>query len=249
MKPFPVRLVVPPQDDAGHLAGWYLLNVHLQRSLGISCVVEPGPGDAHFRDLLNASSLIVLASAHQALTGIEEAGWLPVARPVGIYDELMVLARREGAAPHSMPVRVGCASLDSWLPRVGGETLTEHGLPRNECEITALGSEHATIQALLEGNTDLALLDRRAWSGLVPAVREQLYCVTESRQQRCFSMLCLSRDLAALQGPLTELLLDLPAHSTGEHLLTDLGYPGFEPVPGHALAKLRNWLFETADAA
>lgn len=242
-----VRLVVPPQDDAGHLAGWYLLNVHLQRSLGVGSVVEPGPEEDDFQRLFGQSSLIVLANAYQALQGQREAGWLPVARPVRTYDELIVLARRKGADPARLPLRVGCASRHSWLPRAGAVTLAEHGLAAAECDIVALGSDKAAIDALLLGDTDLTLLDRRAWSGLVPGVREQLYGVTESQQRRCFSTLCVSPDLAALHGPLLELLLQLPAHPTGEHLLTDLGYPGFEAVTEHELAPLQAWLHETAD--
>lgn len=245
----PVRLIVPPQDDAGHLAGWYLLNVHLQRSLGISCVVEAGPGEDDFHRLLEAPSLIVLANAYQTLQGQQQAGWRPVARPVGVYDELLVLARRDPArAAAHHPVRVACASRHSWVPRAGMETLALQGLLGDDCTITALGSEAAAIQSLLQGDTDLVLLDDRAWSGLGPALRDQLYRVTESRLRRCFSTLCLSPDLAALRAPLLELLSQLPTHPTGEHLLADLGYPGFEPVPLAALDGLRGWLFEATVA-
>lgn len=248
MTPPPVRLIVPPQDDAGHLAGWYLLNVHLQRTLGVSCMVEPAPDEENFPQLFGQPSLIVLANAYQTLQGQRQAGWLPVARPLRVFDELLVLARREGPQPRQLPVRVGCASRHSWLPRVGAEALTRQGLPQHDFDIVALGSDAAAIEALLHGDTDLMLLDRRAWSGLVPALREQLYCVAESQEQRCFSSLCLTPDLAALHAPLLELLLQLPAHTTGEHLLTDLGYPGFEPVSDLALSRLERWLLERAVA-
>lgn len=242
----PVRLVIPSQDDAGHLAGWYLLNVHLQRTLRLASTLEQAPADDDFEQLFGERSLIVLANAHQTLRGIEAAGWCPVARPVRLHDELLVLARRGGHRPAGYPVRVACASEHSWLPRVGAETLEQQGLVPTDCEIRAWGSEAAAIRSLLQGDSDLALLDRRAWSGLGPALRDQLYRVTESHSQRCFSTLCVSRDLAALQGPLLELLEALPAHATGEHLFTDLGYPGFEAVPEEALAALRSWLFEPA---
>jgi phosphonate transport system substrate-binding protein len=242
----PVRLIVPPHDDAGHLAGWYLLNVHLQRSLGISCVVEAGPNEDDFHHLFGTPSLIVLANAYQTPQGQRQGGWYPVARPVGVYDELLVLARRDPArAGARHPVRVGCASRHSWVPRAGMETLALQGLLDDDCAITAFGSEAAAIQSLLQGETDLVLLDDRAWSGLGPALRDQLYRVTESRLRRCFSTLCLSPDLAALRAPLLELLSQLPTHPTGEHLLTDLGYPGFEPVPPAALAELSAWLLES----
>lgn len=243
----PVRLIVPPHDDAGHLAGWYLLNVHLQRSLGIACVIEAGPGEDDFHQLFGAPSLIVLANAYQTLQGQQHAGWHAVARPVGVYDELLVLARRDPArAAARHPVRVGCASRHSWIPREGIETLALQGLLDEDCEIVALGSEAAAIQSLLQGETDLVLLDDRAWSGLGPALRDQLYRVTESHGRRCFSTLCLSPDLAALHSPLLDLLHQLPTHPTGEHLLTDLGYPGFEPVPAAALTALKAWLLEGA---
>lgn len=242
----PVRLVIPGQDDAGHLAGWYLLNVHLQRTLGLASTLEPSPSDDDFEQLFGERSLIVLANAHQTLRGIEAAGWCPVARPVRLYDELLVLARRDGDRLAGYPVRVACASEHSWLPRMGAETLERQGLLSADCEIRAWGSDAAAIQSLLQGNSDLALLDRRAWSGLGPALRDQLYRVTESHSQRCFSTLCVSRDLATLQGPLLELLEGLPAHATGKHLFTDLGFPGFEAVPEAALAALRGWLFEAA---
>lgn len=248
MTPPSVRLIVPPQDDAGHLAGWYLLNVHLQRTLKVGSTVEPGPGEDDFQRLFGQPSLIVLANAYQTLQGQRQAGWLPVARPVGLYDELLVLARRQGDRPSRLPVRVGCASRQSWLPRAGAQALVQQGLLEDDCDIVALGGEAAAIDALLRGDTDLTLLDKRAWSGLVPGVREQLYCVAESQQRRCFSTLCLSPDLAALHGPLMELLEQLPVHPTGEHLLTDLGFPGFAPVDETDLAPLQAWLFETADA-
>lgn len=240
------RLIVPSQDDAGHLAGWYLLNVHLQRCLGLTLKVEPGPGDAQFHQLFGQTGMVVLANAYNTLRGIQQAGWLPVARPTQVYEEVLVLARRGIDQPARHPVRVVCASEQSSLPLLGADTLAQQGLLNDDCQITASGSDLAAIDSLLQGHSDLALLDTRAWSGLGPALRDQLYRVTESHSRRCFSTLCLSPDLAALQDPLLDVLRSLPGHTTGEHLLTDLGYLGFEEVPARALADLREWLMEPA---
>jgi len=240
------RLVVPSQDDAGHLAGWYLLNVHLQRCLGLTLKVEPSPGEENFHQLFGQKGLVVLANAYNTLRGMDEAGWLPVARPVQVFEEVLVLARRGTDRPARHPVRVACASEHAAVPRLGAETLASQGLLADDCQITACGSDRQAIDSLLEGHSDLALLDTRAWSGLGPALRDQLYRVTESRSRRCFSTLCLSPDLAALQDPLLDVLRCLPQHNTGEHLLTDLGYPGFEEVPARALDQLRHWLREPA---
>lgn len=239
-----VRLIVPGQDDAGHLAGWYLLNVYLQRCLGLTLKVEDGPKEAQFHQLFGQTGIVVLASAYNTLRGVDEAGWLPVARPTRVFEEVLVLARRGTDRPARHPVRVVCASEQSSLPRIGADTLTRQGLLGDDCEISACGSDAAAIDSLLQGHSDLALLDTRAWSGLGPALRDQLYRVTESQSRRCFSTLCLSPDLASLQEPLLDVLRSLPSHTTGEHLLTDLGYPGFEAVPPRALAELQAWLQE-----
>ena len=248
MKAQSARLVVPSQDDAGHLAGWYLLNVYLQRSLGLTLKLEPAPSEEAFELLFGQPGLIVHANAYNTLRGMREAGWLPVARPVQVFEEILVLARRGTARPARHPVRVACASEHSSLPRLGADTLELQGLLVDDCEIHACGSETRALQSLLQGDSDLALLDSRSWSGLGPALRDQLYRVAESRSRRCFSTLCISPDLSELHAPLLTLLSELPQHNTGEHLLTDLAYPGFEAVPAEALTHLETWLKEVQTA-
>jgi phosphonate transport system substrate-binding protein len=242
------RLIVPSQDDAGHLAGWYLLNVHLQRSLDLTLKVEPAPEDEAFAQLFGQPGLIVHANAYNTLRGMREAGWRPVARPVQVFEQLLVLARRGTARPARHPVRVACASEASSLPRLGADTLEQQGLLADDCEIHACGSDQRALNSLLQGDSDLALLEARAWSGLGPSLRDQLYRVTESHSHRCFSSVCISPDLAHLESPLRDLLTCLPQHSTGETLLTDLGYPGFEAVPAEALQQLESWLREPVAA-
>lgn len=231
-----LRLIVPRQEGADRLAGWYLLNVHLQRALGLSIRVEPSASDDLVTELAGATGVLVFAHAQAVAQGVERAGWLPVVRPVPQFEEALIVSRKGVVAgPARRPLAVACGA-DHWLlPDLGIELLAQHGLAEDDWLLHSYDTTAQALNALLDGGCELAMLAVSDWQQLRPAAQHDFYRVAQSHSRTAFPALCVSPDLAPLRPTLLEVFDELHTHPAGRDICADLDCTGFEAVPAKAL--------------
>ena len=96
----PFKLSVCPHDTAKNLLGWFTLNTYVQRNLGIGIHFEPQDNFLVERqEVLDNSFHLVYANPYSALCFAREKGFVPVARPSGVNDETLVVARAGAVVP------------------------------------------------------------------------------------------------------------------------------------------------------
>ena len=89
------KLSVCPHDTAKNLLGWFTLNTYLQRKLGTGIHFDPQDNFLVERRtvLEQPHHVVVYANPYSALCFSRDKGFVPVARPVNVVDETMVLER------------------------------------------------------------------------------------------------------------------------------------------------------------
>ena len=95
------QLSVCPHDTAKNLLGWFTLNTYLQRKLGIGIHFEPQDNFLIERKavLEEEHHVVVYANPYSALCFASDKGFVPVARPVNVVDETIVVARAGAEVP------------------------------------------------------------------------------------------------------------------------------------------------------
>ena len=95
------KLSVCPHDTAKNLLGWFTLNTYLQRKLGTGIHFEPQDNFLLERKavLEQEHHVVVYANPYSALCFASDKGFVPVARPVNVVDETIVVARAGAEVP------------------------------------------------------------------------------------------------------------------------------------------------------
>ena len=119
------KLSVCPHDTAKNLLGWFTLNTYLQRKLGAGIHFEPQDSFLVERQaVLDDSFQVVYANPYSALVFARGRGFVPVARPAGVKDETLVVARA-GVARYLKVMDLNKSSLHFITNRIAARTLPE----------------------------------------------------------------------------------------------------------------------------
>lgn len=235
------RLSVSPHDTARNLAGWYLLNTYLQRKLGLVMRFEPSDNFEHEQEQVLAGGFH-LAYAHpfSALKYVQERGFVPIARPVGVYDETLLVSRQGQGVPAQRPLRVASASDQLLVHVLGMQLLEQQGVGAGDCRIQHTGNHIRAVQAVLDGRADLGFVYSETWHGLSAPTREALEIVSATTRQVASHCFCVAPELAGRLDEVREVLCSMGADPAGRQILDDLRIRGFEAMDAHALDQIAN---------
>lgn len=233
------RLSVSPHDTARNLAGWFLLNTYLQRKLGVAMRFEPSDNFQAEQDQVLAGGFhLAYANPFSALKYVHERGFVPVARPVGVYDETLLVARQGAGLPAQRPLRVASAS-DQLLVHVLGMTLLDqHAVAPDHCRIQFTGNHLRAVQAVLDGRADVGFVYNETWHGLSVSTREALEIVSATSRQVASHCFCVAPELADRLDEVRDVLCGMGADPSGRKILDDLRINGFEAMGADALDQL-----------
>ncbi len=226
------RLSVCPHDSAKSIAGWFFLNTNLQRSLNTPLRYEPQDGFIEERQsVLKGGYAIVFANPYSAAIYIEQAGFVPVARPVGVFDETILVAGMDAEVPSRRPLQVASAT-DKLLTHARGLTLLEaQGIPVSDCEFQLVGSHLKAVQAVIEGKADLGFVYSESWTQFAGSTRFALRVVAQTADHRYYHCFCVGPDLKDRLAEVQAALCTLQNDAQGKKVLDDIHFPaGFEPL-------------------
>jgi phosphonate transport system substrate-binding protein len=233
------RLSVSPHDTARNLAGWFLLNTYLQRKLGVAMRFEPSDNfHAEQEQVMAGGFHLAYANPFSALKYVHERGFVPVARPVGVYDETLLVARHGTGLPAQRPLRVASAS-DQLLVHVLGMTLlAQHQVGPDHCRIQFTGNHLRAVQAVLDGRADVGFVYNETWHGLSASTREALEIVSATARQVASHCFCVAPELADRLDEVRDVLCGMGTDPSGRKILDDLRISGFEAMEADALDNL-----------
>ena len=234
------RLSVSPHDTARNLAGWFLLNTYLQRKLGVAMRFEPSDDfQTEQEQVLAGGFHLAYANPFSALKYVHERGFVPVARPVGVYDETLLVARHGGVGlPAPRPLRVASASDQLLVHVLGMALLDQHQVDPTQCQLQFTGNHVRAVQAVLDGRADVGFVYSETWHGLSASTRDALDIVAATSRQMASHCFCVAPELADRLDDVREALCGMGADPSGKKILADLRISGFEAMAANALDHL-----------
>lgn len=240
------QLSVCPHDTAKNLAGWYLLNTYLQRNLG--CDIHFNLQDNFIverQTVLTGGYHLVYANPYSALEFAAKLGFTPVARPVGVFDETLLVIRK-GTKPLEMASpKISTATKGLIVHALGCMELRKLGKDPDVCEFIIAGNHMKAAQAVIKGEADIGFVFNETWNGMNAVSRESLEVIGESSEGSAFHCFCISPEWADKRPRLVEILTGMQQDPSGKRVLEDLKFKGFEPVPQDTIALLEKIVAQT----
>ncbi|WP_369939701.1 PhnD/SsuA/transferrin family substrate-binding protein [Xanthomonas medicagonis] len=229
--------LVAPDFAPEHFGGWYLLSTLLQRRAGLGLHLLMPADAAEQKQLLDGGEVdLVYASPFDASTLIRERGYLPLARPRGRADEVVIATAAEAPAHCVEDLPYGCriALTDNHDVRLIALRLLEPAdLDPERIAWRPARSYTAVARLLLEGEADAGLFLADAYHRLSRLTRERLRPLVESALCDIGHALLAHPRIAAHLPALRDALLALgdAAHREDQAVLDALGLEhGFEAM-------------------
>jgi len=219
---------IASMQTGAQLSGWYLLNTYLQRRLQHAIHLEQLPAG---HDITHETVDLLFAKPFEACAMIARRDYIPLLRPVGEADEVVLVMRAEDdrplaslASPH-----VVTASQGSFVYLLGRFLCDENGLDSSSFQYSFGGNEIKALQMLLKGQADMLFMLKKTYHGLSGLTRKSTRVVDESDTHFAFHLFCIHTRVAELRGPLTKVLMDMATDEQGKGVLKDIQLEGWCP--------------------
>jgi phosphonate transport system substrate-binding protein len=233
------NLSVCPHDTAKNLAGWYLLNTYLQRRLVCNIHFNLQENFMVERDAVLAGGYhLAYANPYSAMEFAEKQGFIPVARPIGAFDEVVLIIRK-GTKPLELAApKVSTATKGLIVHALGCMELNKLGKHANACEFIITGNHMKAAQAVIKGEADIGFVFNETWQGMSDVSKGSLEVIAESREGNAFHCFCICPEWADRKSDFLNVLTGMQQDASGARILEDLKFKGFEPVPDNTIALL-----------
>jgi len=233
----PFKLSVCPHDTAKNLLGWFTLNTYVQRNLGIGIHFEPQDNFLVERqEVLDNSFHLVYANPYSALCFAREKGFVPVARPSGVNDETLVVARAGAVVPDAP--RIASATDKLIIHELGLQVMRRENLNVADATFQFVGNHLNAAKAVLQGEADLGFVFNETWNGMNASTKSELQIVGESRDGTAFHCFMVARDWADKREAIQNILCGMHLDPPGLRVLEDLKFKRFERIGEEVLVPL-----------
>lgn len=230
---------VCPHDTAKNLLGWFTINTYLQRKLATGIHFEPQDNFLFERQrVLEQGCQIVYANPYSAGCFARDKGYIPVARPVGIKDETLLVGRSGAAVPERPSVASATDKLI--IHRLGLDLLPTIGIDMATVSFKFVGNHLNVAAAVIDQKADLGFVFNETWAGLAETSRVQLQILAESRDGQAFHCFMIAPDWADRRQEVQEVLCRMHDDPSGRKVLDDLHFTAFEPISQDDLTRLLN---------
>lgn len=243
MHPSKYQLSVCPHDTAKFMVEWFHFNTYLQRKLGCGIHFEPQESFNREREAVLAGGFhITYANPFSACAYIQELGFIPIAKPIGVYDETMLVARKETGLPAQRPLRVASASDKLIVHALGLSLLDKLNIPIDECSFSLVGNHMKAAHAVIKGEADVGFVFNETWYGMAENTRQELQLLGETTDQVAFHCFLIAPEWSDRKEEIQRLLLDMADDPKGGSILRSLHFQGLEALSADALDTLQTIL-------
>ena len=227
-----LNFLVAPDFSPERFAGWHMLNTALQKRSGIQLhLLTPATAAEQAALLAEGKVDVIYANPFDAAHMMRTLGYVPFARPVNRFDEMVIACATDAAYGKIEDVQVGCriTSTDNQDIKLIGLRLLEPAdvLPADVTWLLA-DSYQASARQLIKKEADLAFFLADAFASLsrltrsqirplvhpriadnLPAVRDALLSLRDEAGQPVLDALGMSEGFEAMAQEDAEFMLDL----------------------------------------
>lgn len=230
-----LNFLIAPDFPPEEFAGWHLFNTQLQRILDTDIHLQMPADHAEQEKMLKQQDIgLVYANPFDASELVREQGFLPLARPIGRSDEMIIAAHAESAYSHSDELQAGCKILvtDNYDVQLLGLRLLESaGIGRNDIEWLHADSYPEAARRLIAKEAEAAFFLASAYRSFRPNTLSQLKPLMESRINDLSHIVLLHPSRAAEHSLLQQAFINIGNTPAGKMVLEDLNIPqGFKAL-------------------
>lgn len=223
------QMSVCPHDTAKNLTGWFLLNTYLQGRLDCRIHFEPKQNFLQEReDVLQGDYHIVYANPMSAVIFRQKLGFIPVARPIELFDNAVLVGN--SGTPQQAPVRVASATDQLIVHPLGLSLLLQRGIVLKDCQFQFTGSHLGALKAVIKGDADFGIIYDETWDELAATTRQGVQEIARTHSQASYHCFCVAPAWTERAEKVKNLLCGMQDTPEGKRILDDLRFKGFEPV-------------------
>ncbi|RRR73878.1 MAG: hypothetical protein EI684_08155 [Candidatus Viridilinea halotolerans] len=237
----PFSLAVCPHDTVRNSEGWYRFVQFLSQKLEENVNFKLALDFADFHEHFNSDD-IVYANPSDGLQLLDSHGYTALVRPIGIYDEALLLAGPDGPKPElSALAGARMATITSLLPtKIALYTMKEKGITPGE--LVNCDSWLGVVRSVWGGDTPYGIIYRDAYQDLSEQGQAMVQVIEETNCRCAFHVICVSPKLAAQADALRNALVTMADDAMGKEVLGDMHMPGWQAVTGEELDFMRKML-------
>lgn len=226
------RLSVCPHDTAKNITGWFLIDTYLQRNLDCAIRFEPKDNFIEERNsVLNGGYQIAYANPYSAAIYAKRLGFIPVAKPSGVFDETILVCSANTQIPSTRPVRIASATDKLIVHSLGLSLLDAQNISLSDCEFVYVGTHAKAAHAVIEGTADLGFVYNETWKGMADSSSQALAIVSQTSSKLAYHCFCIAPEWGEKLEKLQALLVNMIQDPQGKHILEDIHLPaGFETM-------------------
>ncbi len=230
-----LNFVIAPDFPPEKFVGWHMFNTMLQRKIGMDVhLYTPADHDEQMALLEQGKVGLIYANPFDADELVRNKGFLPVAKPIDNFYEMVIATHLDTPYQHSDDLPKGCSILvtDNCDVKLIGLRLLESA-PLMEEDI--VWKDALTFQAaarrLIAGEADAAFFLASAYHEFSSSTKKKMRLLMESRLNELNHVVLLRPDFVFQQRQITRAFVDMKNDANAKTLLEDLGLVrGFEEL-------------------
>ncbi|WP_460035449.1 phosphate/phosphite/phosphonate ABC transporter substrate-binding protein, partial [Methylothermus subterraneus] len=225
---------VSPDFSPDRLAGWFVFNTWLQKTLGCRFHLEFLESFQNLHQAIAENRIdLIYANPYDAATLVREKGFTALVKPKGEADEVVIAVSSTSLAQAVEDLQPGirvASTDDPDVHLIGMILLEPAGLQRGNVDLVTAGNYVLVAKKLLEGECEAGVFLARAFDELSRPIRTQLKVLVRSDIQVIHHMLMAGPRLADQTAVLTAALLELDQEAKGRAMLNQLGLEGWQAI-------------------
>ena len=230
-----LNFLIAPDFAPERFAGWHMLNILLQRRSGLGMHLLT-PANAHEQAQWLAADKVdlVYANPFDATDMIRTHGYIPFARPIQRYDEMVIATGAESGLMQVDDLKPQCRialTENKDVKLIGLRLLEPADLTEALIDWVPVDSYQAAARRAIKGEVEAAFFLADAYASLSRLTRSQLRVLVESAIHDISHVVLANPRIASQLPALQEALLGLGQLVGDSDVLDALGLPqGFEPM-------------------
>jgi phosphonate transport system substrate-binding protein len=228
------QITVSPDFSPDHIFGWYHFNTWLQQNLDTRIHLELYSDFESQREaILNDQIDLIYANPYDASMLVREKGFIAIARPRGISDEVVLTVNAESAFEEVEDLEQGLRLISTEDPDINmiGYILIEPAnLTVDNTTMQQVDTYPIVARKLLRGDADAGFFLRDAFNDLTRLTRNNLRVLVESDISVIHHSLLVGPKLKQQSLDIQQMLLSMFDNKKGRDVLTSLGFAAWEAV-------------------
>ncbi|MDO5687214.1 MAG: PhnD/SsuA/transferrin family substrate-binding protein [Neisseria sp.] len=227
------NFLIAPDFPPEHFAGWHLLNTSIQRHSrsGLHLLT---PSSAAEQNEMIAQDIVdvIYANPFDAAKLVREKGYLPVVKPVGKSDEMVIASGADSAIKKLSDLKPGMkiALTNNYDVRLIGLRLLEAvDLTEGDLEWVEVQSFQAAARMAIRGEVDAAFFVSSAYHSLSRLTLERLHLLIESHLADVIHVILMHPRKADRVPLFQQVFVEMKNTEGGQRILDELHMgQGFE---------------------